>query len=75
MPKYLVTGLVLKDDDPNTAAFGIPLILKATRTAIDEANAQSPGAIGTIGFFEYELTFAGASLTDVARLLVASLSA
>ncbi len=73
MPKYVVTGLVLHEDDPNTAAFSIPLMLNATQAVIDEVNAESPGAIRTIGFSEYELTFPGGNLTDVARVLAASL--
>jgi hypothetical protein len=74
MPKYVVTGLVLRDGDPNTAAFAIPLIIRATRTVIDEVNAKSPGTIRTIGFFEHELTFPGATVKDVAGVLAASIA-
>ena len=73
MPPYIVTGLVLKDDEPNTGAFCIPLLVKAMLAVIDGANAQHPGVIRTIGFFEFELTFPGTSLTEVAGLLASSL--
>ena len=73
MPPYIVTGLVLKDDEPNTGTFCIPLLVKAMLAAIDEANAQHADAIRTIGFFEFELTFPETSLTEVAGLLASSL--
>jgi hypothetical protein len=42
MPKHVLTGLVLKDDEPNTAAFCLPLLLKATRDVIGAVNAKTP---------------------------------
>jgi len=68
MPRYVLTGLVLNDGDPNTAAFCIPRITAAVRQAVDKVNASRPGAIRSIGFFEFELSFPGTSLNEVGRL-------
>lgn len=73
LPPMIITGLVLKDDEPNTAATCMPLIIRAVLRAAGERNAALPGSIRTIGFFEFELTFPGASATDVGRMLAASL--
>ena len=75
MPAYIVTGLVLDDEDPDEATFVIPSIVKAVGKAIDEVNASDPSTIRTIGFFEFELALRGASLTEVARLLVEAIHA
>lgn len=72
-PPFIVTGLVLRADDPNTAAVCIPLIIRGVLRAAGERNAAHPGSIRTIGFSEFELTFPGASVTDVGRMLAASL--
>ena len=63
----------MKDNDPNTGAFCIPILVRTMLAAIDEANAQHPGMIRTIGFFEFELTFPETSLMEVAGLLASSL--
>ena len=73
LPPFIITGLVLKGDEPNTAATCMPLIIRAVLRAAGERNAAHPGSIRTLGFSEFELTFPGASVTDVGRMLAASL--
>jgi len=73
MLKYIVTGLVLNDDDPNTANFCVPLIVNVVQTVVDNVNAKNFDAIRAVGRFEFELAFPGANLTEVARLLARSL--
>ena len=74
MPRYILAGLVLKDGDPNTAAFAIPLMVSAMREAIMEVNATEPGAIRVVGLFEYELTFPNTALAEVAASLAAAVA-
>jgi hypothetical protein len=68
LPKYIISGLVLKDSDPNTAAFGIPILVHGILKCVEEANRLSPGSIRTIGMFEFELAFSETTLIEVARL-------
>jgi hypothetical protein len=72
MPPYIVTGLLLKEGDPNTAAFAIPHIANAVLKVIDDVNASSPGAIRKVGFFEFELSFHLTNLTEVGRVFAES---
>ena len=72
MPPYIVTGLLLKEGVPNTAAFAIPHIANAVLKVIDDVNASSPGAIRKVGFFEFELSFHLTNLTEVGRVFAES---
>jgi hypothetical protein len=74
MPPYIVTGLLLEEGDPNTAAFAIPHIAKAVLNVVDEVNASNPRAIRTVGFFEFELSFHGTNLTEVGRVFAEALA-
>lgn len=74
-PPFIITGFLLKEGDPNTAEFCIPRIVTSVVDAIDEVNTGQPGAIRTLGFFEFELSFKGSSLANVAHLLIESLDA
>jgi hypothetical protein len=69
----VLAGLVLEEREPNTAEVCVPLIIRAVLRAAAEHNARWPGAIHTIGFTEFELTFPGASPLEVGRALAASL--
>jgi hypothetical protein len=72
LPPYIITGLVLKDDEPNDAKHGIPLLAHAIDEAICQANAKQAGLIRTIGFFEFELEFRGISIEEIGRLFADS---
>jgi hypothetical protein len=72
MPKYILAGLVLRDGEPNTASFAVPLIVEALRRAVEEVNAKEPGAIRTLGLFEFELTFKDTPVQEVAASLAAA---
>jgi hypothetical protein len=74
MPRYIITGMVLRSEDPNTAAFGVPRILTAVMERVVEVNTANPRSIRTVGFFEYELTFPGSGLAEVGRLFAQALS-
>ena len=67
MPPYIVTGLILNEDDPNTASFLIPILMDAVLRVVERQNTTHPGAIRSIGFFEYELKLPGITLDDVGR--------
>ncbi len=42
MPQYIVTGLVLTEDESNTDDdFCIPLLVKAVRSVVEEVNAKA----------------------------------
>ena len=69
MPPYVITGLVLREDEPNTAEQGIPLLVGAVLRLANETNKGSPGAIRTVGFFEYELFASGGTPEEIASLL------
>jgi hypothetical protein len=73
VPPLLIVGLVLEEHEPNTAHVCVPLIVRAVLRAAAEHNARWPGAIRTIGFTDFELTFPGASLPEVGRAFAASL--
>ena len=72
MPKYILAGLVLRDGEPNTASFAVPLIVEALRRAVEEVNAKEPGAIRTLRLFEFELTFKHTPVQEVAASLAAA---
>lgn len=74
-PPFIITGFLLKEGDPDTAEFCIPRIVTSVVHAIAGVNAAQPGAIRTLGFFEFELSFKGSKLADVAHLLVESFEA
>jgi len=67
-PPYILTGFVLADDEPNTPAFGFPLLADALTRAVADVNKRQSDAIRCVGFFEFELTFPGVSLIDLGRL-------
>lgn len=73
LPPYVIAGLVLKEEEPNTAEFCVPLIVGAILRVVAERNRLHRGAIRTVGFMEFELTFPGAAPADVGRALAASL--
>ena len=73
-PPFIIAGFLLNDGEPNTADYCIPRIIASVSDAIVQVNAEQPGAIRTLGFFEYELSFGGSRPSDVARLLAGSLS-
>jgi hypothetical protein len=75
MPPFIITGVVLDAEDPNTAMFCIPLIVRELWRAVERINADQPGAIRTIGLFEFELTYPGSSLAESAKILVEALNA
>lgn len=72
-PDYILTGLVLLDDEPNTAEVCLPLIMQAILAVSTEANQRRAGSIRTIGLMEPELTFRGATPEVVGRLIALSL--
>jgi hypothetical protein len=72
MPPYVITGLVLKEDEPNTAKHGIPLLMRAVLRLANETNKANPGAIRTVGFFEHELFASGGTPKEIAALLAKS---
>jgi hypothetical protein len=72
-PPFILTGFLLREGEPGTAAFGIPLMVRAVLETVKDVNAREPGAIRTIGVFEFELRFEGVTFADSARLLVESL--
>jgi hypothetical protein len=72
MAPYVVTGLVLRDEDPNTPEVVIPRLIDAVMRVVDDENVRVPGAIRTVGFFEFELTYPGATMADVARAMTSS---
>jgi hypothetical protein len=74
-PPFIITGFLLREGEPDTAEYCIPRIVTALFDAIDEVNTGQPGAIRTLGFFEFELSFKGSTLADVGHLLVDSLEA
>jgi hypothetical protein len=74
-PPFIITGYLLNQGEPDTADAVLPRIVASIVGAIDDVNAREPGAIRTLGLFEYELSFKDRTLTDSARLLAASLEA
>lgn len=73
-PPYVITGVNLQpEDDPYSASLGIPCILSAVLKVAAETNAATPGAIRTIGFFEYELSFKRTPLVEIGRIFGSSL--
>ena len=74
LPRFVVTGLTLGQGEENTATNCVPLIVRAVRRAVALHNAANEMPIRAVGFFEHELTFAGSSLSDVARVFAAAVS-
>jgi hypothetical protein len=72
LPPYIITGLVMGEDEPNDAKHGIPLLAHAIDEAICQANAKQAGLIRTIGFFEFELEFRGTPIEEIGRLFAVS---
>jgi len=68
LPRHILAGLVLKEADPNTAAFGLPILAKSILRVVNEHNAAAPAPIRTIGVFEFELRFPEVKLEDIGRL-------
>jgi hypothetical protein len=68
-PPRILTGFLLTDDEPDTADYCIPMISEALIKTARMVNDREPGAIRTIGLFEFELSFKGASLSRSADLL------
>lgn len=74
-PPYVVTGVVLKDDDPNTGRFVLPLVVRAAVQAVREFNAQHGDAIQTIGLMDVERLAPNASGAEMGELLRAGYEA
>jgi hypothetical protein len=72
MPPYVITGMVLKEDEPNTPEHGVPLLVKAVLRLANETNKGNPGTIRTVGFFEHELFASGGSPKEIAALFAKS---
>ncbi len=73
MPPYVITGLVLREDEPNTAEHGIPLVVRAVLRLVAETNKSNPGELRTVGFFEHELFASGGTPKEIAALLAKSI--
>jgi len=72
-PPYVMTGLILEENEQNTAQVAVPLLVRAVLRVAAERNAARSGVIRTVGFPEFELTYAGASAEDIGRLIATSL--
>ena len=70
IPPFVITGFLLKEGETPQIDAVLPLLFDCVLDAIAEVNTQQPGAIRTIGFFEFELTAGeGAPLANSAQLL------
>ncbi|SRR6266545_1863735 len=53
-PPYVVTGMVLKDEDPKTGRFELPILVKSAVGAVLRFNLQHGSPIQVIGLMELE---------------------
>jgi hypothetical protein len=68
-PPYILTGMVLHDDDPDTSEFVIPSLARAIDRLLSDTTILCADSIRTIGFSEHNLRFGGATLAQVGRLV------
>lgn len=75
LPPFIITGLLLKEGDPESAEICVPRIVTSLVDAVADVNAAQPGAIRTLGFYEFKLSFKGSKLANLAHLLAESFEA
>jgi len=68
-PPYVLTGLVLRDSDPDSSEFIIPALARAIDRLLSDPSTAHRESVRTIGFSEHNLRFGGATLAQVGRLM------
>jgi hypothetical protein len=72
-PRFVVTGVDLRPEDPQDPVSQVGIVLKEAITAANEFSKSSAGTIETLGFWVMDLT-RGVSVQQVAHLIQSAIS-
>lgn len=68
-PRYILRGMTLRDGDPDTSDFGMPILGQAIIAAVHGVNAQDTSRIRSLALSVYHSQFGLGAWKDIGRLL------
>ena len=74
-PPFVVTGVILRDEDPKTGAFTVQLVVRSAVKAIVRFNAANGNPIRTLGLAEVERFAPEVEALELGRLIRAAYEA